>query len=169
MKPEAYKGQKEYERIRATLPAIDAERLRCALTLYQIGADIVNVESGKSVLPPESFEETPDQPRGENDEESNIRKICTSGAFAECYRSNLLHLGELLAAKRGVPKVGKKDVADEWRRYFDWIVRSGMRAPIEHWNGVTFVTYTFDNVHTLCQNAYLNVMAFRKEKLKRKQ
>jgi len=124
-------------------------RKACALTLYQLAADIVAEK--ETLLRNKS-------------EENRLRVLGTAGALAESYSANIEELRHLLACKYDRPSFDHDEAVEEWQQMFDWIVKEGERPPILHDDGTgRLVPLPFDTIHATVREAYRNVMAFRKE------
>lgn len=124
-------------------------RKACALTLYQLAADIV--AERETLL------------RNKRDE-NRLRVLCTAGALAESYAANIEELRRLLMCKYDRTTLSHDEAVKEWQQMFDWLIKEGERPPILHDNGTgRLVPLAFDAVHATVRDAYQSVMAFRKE------
>jgi len=124
-------------------------RKACALTLYQLAADVV---AAQETL------------KRDKSDENRQRVLCTAGVIAESYAANLEEFRRLLMCKYDRPTFDHAETVAEWRRLFDWIVRQGVRPPILHDDGTgRLAPLPFDVVHASVRTAYRNVMVFRKE------
>jgi len=124
-------------------------RKACALTLYQLAADIV--AERETLLKNKS-------------DENQLRVLCTAGALAESYAANIEELRRLLKCKYDRTTLSHDEAVKEWQQMFDWLIKEGERPPILHDNGTgRLVPLAFDAVHATVRDAYRSVVAFRKE------
>jgi len=128
-------------------------RKACALTLYQLAADIV------------AAQETLNRDKSE---ENRLRVLGTAGALAESYSANIEELRRLLKCKYDRTTLSHDEAVKEWQQMFDWLVKEDERPPILHDNGTgRLVPLPFDTVHATVRAAYRDVMAFRREVCKK--
>ena len=97
----------------AKMSVLQQRQLRCALNLYQLSFDIVEISRGET-----------------KDEAENIRHLCTAGALAESYNANLRELNDLLKTKHGGQAPSDEEVAAALAEQFDWIVSHGLKPAI---------------------------------------
>ena len=97
----------------AKMSVLQQRQLRCALNLYQLAFDIVEISRGET-----------------KDEAENIRHLCTAGALAESYNANLRELNDLLKTKHGGQTLSGEEVAAALYEQFDWIVSHGLKPAI---------------------------------------
>ena len=123
-------------------------RLRCAINLHKLAADLVAISEWKV---------------GENDNDRRLEQLCTAGAVAECYVANMRHLNDLLRCKFDRYKVSDEETVAAWREQYEWIVRKGLLPAITRYNGVRREPLPFDAIHSVAMEAYDKIIKFRKE------
>ena len=130
----------------ATMNEQQQRRLRCALNLHKLAGSVIAMNRGEP-----------------KDDEERIRRLCTSGAIAECYVANMRHLNDLLRCKYDRHTVSGDETVAAWAEQYEWIVRNGLRRAIWRWNGLKMVKLPFADIHALVMEQYRKVMEFRKE------
>ena len=90
------------------MTVLQQRQLRCALNMYQLAFDIVDMSRSAP-----------------KDEAENIRRLCTAGALAESYNANLRELNDLLKTKSGGQTPSDEEVAAEE------LEASGLYRPVE--------------------------------------
>jgi len=124
-------------------------RKACALTLYQLAADIVAEQN--TLIKNKS-------------DENRQRVLCTAGALAESYSANIEELRRLLKCKYDRTTLSHDEAVKEWQQMFDWLIKEGERPPILHDDGTGRLDpLPFDTVHATVRSAYRAVMAFRRD------
>ena len=123
-------------------------RLRCALNLHKLAADLVAISEWKV---------------GENDNDRRIDQLCTAGAVSECYVANMRHLNDLLRCKFDRYRVSDEETVAAWREQYEWIVRNGLRPAITRCNGARREPLPFEALHAVAMEAYAKIIKFRKE------
>lgn len=133
---------------RAGMTGSQLMRLRCALSLHQLAADLVAISEWTV---------------RENDNDRRIDQLCTAGAVAECYVANMRHLNDLLRCKFDRYRVTDDETVAAWREQYEWLVRNGLRPAITRLSGVRREPLPFDALHAAAMEAYAKIIKFRKE------
>ena len=135
----------------AKMSVLQQRQLRCALNLYQLAFDIVEISRGET-----------------KDEAENIRHLCTAGALAESYNANLRELNDLLKTKHGGQTLSGEEVAAALYEQFDWIVSHGLKPAITRDTEGKGTPIPSAELHAKVMEKYNAVHAFRANLINKK-
>ena len=135
----------------AKMTVLQQRQLRCALNLYRLAFDIVEISRGEH--------------KGDEDK---IRRMSTSGAIAESYNANLRELNDLLKTRRGGQTPSDEEVAAALAEQFDWIVSHGLKPAITRDPEEKGPPIPFAELHAGIMANYNTVHAYRANLINKK-